>query len=61
MIGVLFSMQMGIATLLGVHGTFPFLACYVFWLPWRGLLDRAPAHRTRSLEARGRHRSRTRT
>ncbi|MFN8603405.1 MAG: hypothetical protein U0842_23270 [Candidatus Binatia bacterium] len=49
-IGVLFSMQMGIATLLGVHGTFPFLACYVFWLPWRGLLDRAPAHRPRSAE-----------
>lgn len=49
-IGTLFAMQLGIATLLGVHGTFPFLACYVFWLPWRWLLDRAPAHRPRSAE-----------
>jgi hypothetical protein len=38
LIGVLFAMQAGIATLLGVHATFPYLACYVFWLPWRGLL-----------------------
>jgi uncharacterized membrane protein YphA (DoxX/SURF4 family) len=46
LIGTLFAMQLGIATLLGVHGTFPFLACYVFWLPWRRVpplaLERAP-------------------
>ncbi len=30
----------------GVHGTFPFLACYVFWLPWRGMLAAAPDART---------------
>jgi uncharacterized membrane protein YphA (DoxX/SURF4 family) len=42
-IGTLFAMQLGIATLIGVHGAFPFLACYVFWLPWRGLLAAAPA------------------
>lgn len=42
-IGTLFAMQLGIATLLGVHGTFPFLACYVFWLPWRRALDVAPS------------------
>lgn len=42
-IGTLFAMQLGIATLLGVHGTFPFLACYVFWLPWRRALTVAPA------------------
>lgn len=41
-VGTLFAMQIGIATLLGVHGTFPFLACYVFWLPWRGMLAVAP-------------------
>lgn len=46
-IGTLFAMQLGIATLLGVHGSFPFLACYVFWLPWRGLLDRAAEPRSR--------------
>jgi hypothetical protein len=42
-VGTLFAMQLGIATLLGVHGTLPFLACYVFWLPWRGMLAAAPA------------------
>jgi uncharacterized membrane protein YphA (DoxX/SURF4 family) len=42
-IGTLFAMQLGIATLIGVHGTFPFLACYVFWLPWRGMLAVEPA------------------
>ena len=44
-VGSLFAMQLGIATLLGVHGTFPFLACYVFWLPWRGMLVVAPQRR----------------
>lgn len=45
-VGTLFAMQVGIAMLLGVHGTFPFLACYVFWLPWRGMLAAAPDART---------------
>lgn len=42
LIGTLFAMQLGIATLLGVHGTFPFLACYVFWLPWRRVVPVVP-------------------
>jgi hypothetical protein len=33
-VGGLFLMQIGIATLLGVHASFPYLGCYAFWIPW---------------------------
>lgn len=51
-VGTLFAMQLGIATLLGVHGSFPFLACYAFWLPWRGRLAPGPARPATRVEPR---------
>ena len=39
-VGTLFSMQLGNALLLGVHASFPYLACYAFWLPWDDLAAR---------------------
>ena len=33
-IGTLFVMQLGNAILIGVHASFPYLACYAFWVPW---------------------------
>jgi hypothetical protein len=39
-IGTLFTMQLGNALLLGVHASFPYLACYAFWLPWGDVVAR---------------------
>lgn len=33
-VGTLFVMQLGNAILIGVHASFPYLACYAFWVPW---------------------------
>lgn len=40
-VGGLLAMQAGIGILMGVHASLPFLACYVFWLPWRGAMRAA--------------------
>jgi len=64
-IGALLAMQLGIALLLGVHASVPFLAAYAFWLPWDAIARRVrgrgervlrPPRRRRplSVEARAR-------
>ena len=53
LVGALLAMQLGIAFLLGVHASVPFLASYAFWLPWDALARRARDHARarRSVEA----------
>jgi hypothetical protein len=50
-VGTLLAMQLGIAVLLGVHASVPFLAIYAFWLPWDARARRSRWRAARSVEA----------
>ncbi len=53
-VGALLAMQLGIALLLGVHASVPYLAAYAFWLPWDAIALRVRGRRALSVEARAR-------